>query len=93
MERIVKQIGSSISKSQGGQMGDCSLMEGEPEAMDDTTAGRAAASQSRATSHCSQARQAEQAPAGAAGSNQESKSPENFVVTRQGQDQALLWLG
>lgn len=66
-------------------MGNCSLRHREPGATDDTRAGKAEASLSRATSHCRQARRAEQGPGGGSQVQPESKLPEKFVVTRQGQ--------
>lgn len=66
-------------------MGNCSLRHREPGATDDTRAGKAEASLSRATSTAAKQGEQSRAQGAAARFNQESKLPEKFVVTRQGQ--------
>lgn len=75
-------------------MGNCSLRHREPGATDDTRAGKAEASLSRATSHCRQARRAEQGPGGGSQVQPGVQIARKVCGDKTGSGQeATLWVG
>lgn len=77
-----------------GQTGNCSLRHREPGATDDTRAGKAEASLSRATSHCRQARRAEQGPGGGSQVQPRVQIARKVCGDKTGSGQeATLWVG